>query len=72
MNVIWIVADTFRRDHLRAYGNSAIRTPSLDALAASAVRFDNHYSAGSTRISTRWPGGHSADGTEYRACRHWT
>ena len=46
MNVIWIVADTFRRDHIGAYGNPTIRTPSLDGLAAGAVRFDRHYSAG--------------------------
>ena len=53
MNVIWIVSDTFRRDHLGAYGNSNIRTPSLDALAASAVRFDSHYSAGFPTMPTR-------------------
>ena len=46
MNVIWIVADTFRRDHVGAYGNPTIRTPSLDALAARSVRFDGHYAAG--------------------------
>ena len=53
MNVIWIVADTFRRDHLGAYGNTTIRTPSLDALAATAVRFDRHYSAGFPTMPTR-------------------
>ena len=53
MNVIWIVSDSFRRDHLGAYGNNNIRTPSLDALAASAVRFDNHYSAGFPTMPTR-------------------
>ena len=25
MNVIWIVSDSFRRDHLGAYGNGTIR-----------------------------------------------
>ena len=45
MNVIWIVADTFRRDHVGAYGNSRIHTPSLDALAARSVRIDGHYAA---------------------------
>ncbi len=45
MNVIWIVADTFRRDHIGAYGNKTIHTPSLDQLAARSVRFDNHYVA---------------------------
>ena len=34
MNVIWITADTFRRDQLGAYGNDVIHTPVLDALAA--------------------------------------
>jgi arylsulfatase A-like enzyme len=45
MNVIWIVSDTFRRDHLGAYGNKKIRTPSLDALASRSVRFNRHYMA---------------------------
>jgi len=45
MNVIWIVADTFRRDHIGAYGNEAIHTPSLDQFAARSVRFDNNYAA---------------------------
>ena len=53
MNVIWIVADTFRRDHLGAYGNPVIRTPSLDALAARSVRFDGHYVAGFPTMPTR-------------------
>jgi len=44
MNVIWIVADTFRRDHLGAYGVDFIHTPALDSLASRSVRFDRHYS----------------------------
>ena len=32
MNVIWIVADTFRQDHLGAYGKRSIR----DAVAGRA------------------------------------
>ena len=43
MNVIWIVADTFRQDHLGAYGNPYIKTPALDALASRSIRFANHY-----------------------------
>ena len=43
MNVICIVADTWRQDHVGAYGNKDILTPSLDALAAKSVRFDNYY-----------------------------
>jgi len=45
MNVIWIVSDTLRRDHLGCYGNKKIHTPSLDALAAKSVRFNRHYIA---------------------------
>ena len=36
-NVVVIVADTFRRDHLGAYGNPTIRTPHLDEFARSSV-----------------------------------
>ena len=42
MNVIWIVSDTYRRDHVGAYGHPIIHPPSLDALAASGTRFDRH------------------------------
>ncbi len=45
MNIIWVVSDTLRRDHLGCYGNQKIRTPSLDALASKSVRFDRHYIA---------------------------
>jgi len=41
-NVVMIVSDTFRRDHLGAYGNRSIRTPNLDRLAAGSVVFDHH------------------------------
>jgi len=53
MNVIWIVADTFRKDHLGAYGHPTIRTPALDALAARSVRFDRHYAAGFPTMPAR-------------------
>ncbi len=41
-NVVVVVCDTFRRDHVGAYGNSTIRTPNLDAFARDAVVFDHH------------------------------
>jgi arylsulfatase A-like enzyme len=41
-NVVVIVCDTFRRDHLGAYGNATIRTPHLDAFAREGVVFDHH------------------------------
>ncbi len=45
MNVIWVISDQLRRDHLGCYGNQVIHTPSLDALAGRSVRFDRHYIA---------------------------
>ena len=41
-NFLVIVSDTFRRDHLGAYGNPVIRTPNLDAFARSSIVFDRH------------------------------
>ncbi len=41
-SILLLVSDTFRRDHLGAYGNTWIRTPALDRLAASSLVFDNH------------------------------
>ena len=41
-NIVMIVSDTFRRDHLGAYGNKSIRTPNLDRLATNSVVFDHH------------------------------
>ncbi len=43
MKVIYMMADTFRRDHLGAYGNDWIHTPSLDKLASESAVFDNAY-----------------------------
>lgn len=43
MKVIFIMADTFRRDHMGAYGNKWIHTPNLDALAAKSTLFEHAY-----------------------------
>lgn len=43
MNTILILIDSLNRHSLHAYGNSAIRTPNLDAFARKAWRFDNHF-----------------------------
>ncbi len=42
-NVLFIVVDTLRADHLPAYGYAEIETPNLDALAAEGVRFDQAF-----------------------------
>ncbi|VWC47307.1 choline-sulfatase [Burkholderia lata] len=42
-NVLFIMCDQLRRDHLGCYGHPYLRTRNIDALAARGVRFDNAY-----------------------------
>jgi arylsulfatase A-like enzyme len=44
-NVLVIVVDTLRADHLGCYGHDRPTSPSIDGLAASGVRFEHAYSA---------------------------
>ncbi|MEM9073599.1 MAG: sulfatase-like hydrolase/transferase [Myxococcota bacterium] len=64
-NILFIVVDTLRSDHLPAYGNDAIETPALDAFADDAVRFNMAFANASwTRpsfasiLSGRMPSSH--------------
>ena len=43
MNVILIILDSWRKDHVGAYGNEQIQTPSLDALAKESLSFTRAY-----------------------------
>src|SRR5918998_6875662 len=43
MNVIVVILDSLRRDHVGVYGNEWIKTPNLDALAKESLRFDRSY-----------------------------
>ena len=43
MNIITIVCDTFRRDHLGCYGNDWIHTENLDHFASQSMVFDRAY-----------------------------
>ena len=65
MNVITIMNDTFRRDHVGAYGLEApwanpgtghgrTHTPNLDDLARQSVRFDCFYAGSYPTIPTRY------------------
>ncbi len=65
MNVIAIMNDTFRRDHLNAYGLPApwtnpsggaqfIHTPNLDDLARQSLMFDRFYAGSYPTIPTRY------------------
>jgi len=43
MKTLFLMIDSFRRDHIGAYGNRWIHTPHLDRLAAMANVFDQNY-----------------------------
>lgn len=43
MNIVLVIIDTLRKDHVGAYGNEWIVTPHLDALAAESVLFSRAY-----------------------------
>ena len=41
MNVLFIITDAHRADHMGCYGNRILKTPNLDKLASEGVRFTN-------------------------------
>lgn len=43
MNLVLIIVDTWRQDHVGAYGNTWIRTPHLDSLARESALFTRCY-----------------------------
>jgi arylsulfatase A-like enzyme len=43
MNVLFIMTDQQRADHMSCSGNSILRTPNLDKLASEGVRFTNAF-----------------------------
>ena len=66
-NVLFIMADQLRRDHLGCYGHPWLRTPHIDALARRGVRFEqahvNSGVCGPSRMSYytgRYPSSHGA------------
>jgi len=66
-NVVLIVADTLRADHLGCYGYASAHTPVIDALAAESVRFANAFSQASwtrpsiaTILTGQYPSSHGA------------
>lgn len=64
-NVLLIVTDQHRADHLGCYGNPVLRTPHVDALADRGVAFDRFYVAApicmpnrATLVTGRMPSAH--------------
>ncbi len=53
LNLIVIIADSTRCDHLGAYGNQRVKTPNLDRLAAEGTVFENSYADGLPTIPCR-------------------
>lgn len=45
MNIVLIISDTFRQDHVGCYGNKFIHTPYLDQFAEMGIQFENCYIA---------------------------
>jgi arylsulfatase A-like enzyme len=53
VNLIVIMEDSFRYDHLGCSGNSWIKTPNIDRLASQGVIFDHAYAEGLPTIPAR-------------------
>jgi arylsulfatase A-like enzyme len=53
LNVILIVADTFRADNLAAYGSQWVETPHLNRLAEESILFEDLHPEGMPTIPTR-------------------
>ena len=52
-NVLLIVTDQQRADHLSCAGNALLSTPNIDALAEGGVRAQRFYAASTTCMSNR-------------------
>ena len=53
MNIIMIVIDSLRFDHLGCYGNDWIETPNIDRFAQESVVFENAYPEGLFTLPVR-------------------
>src|ERR687897_1516236 len=53
MNVVVVIIDSLRKDHVGAYGSDRIKTPSLDALAKESLRFTRAYPESMPSIPAR-------------------
>jgi hypothetical protein len=52
-NVVLIIMDSLRKDHIGVYGNDKIKTPNLDALAEESLRFSRAYPESAPTICAR-------------------
>lgn len=52
-NIIVLMLDSLRPDHIHCYGNEKIKTPNIDSLAKDGVIFENAYPEGLPTIPVR-------------------
>ncbi|MGB0774308.1 MAG: arylsulfatase [Akkermansiaceae bacterium] len=52
-NIIYILADDLGYNELGSYGQKQIKTPNIDALAKSGIKFTQHYSGSAVCAPTR-------------------
>ena len=52
-NILLLMTDQHSKYHLGCYGDELVRTPNLDRLAASGMRFDNAYCASPVCVPSR-------------------
>src|SRR5919202_2677288 len=53
MNVVVVIIDSLRKDHVGAYGNDWIKTPNLDSLASESLRFTHAHPEAMATIPVR-------------------
>ena len=53
LNLIVIVADTWRTDHLGCFGGDRAQTPNLDSLAGQSILYERNYADGLATIPAR-------------------
>jgi arylsulfatase A-like enzyme len=52
-NIVLIIVDSLRPDHVGAYGSLGVQTPNIDALAAKGLRFNRAYPEAMVTIPAR-------------------
>ncbi|CAN5898577.1 sulfatase [soil metagenome] len=52
-NVVVVILDSLRKDHVGAYGNEWIKTPGMDSLAGKSLRFTRSYPESMPTIPAR-------------------
>ncbi len=64
-NILLIITDQHKADHLGCYGNSVVQTPNIDTLSEDGVTFDHFYTASpicmpnrATLMTSRMPSCH--------------